>query len=440
MTEPLAPPTDVQQEVERNYRWNFLVNALDGASFWFGMSFISSTVILPLYVSHFTQNPLLIGLIPFLSTAGYLLPQLFTANWVERAPRKKFFPVTLGFFLERVPILLLAPAAYFLATRQPGLALAMFFGLYAWHCFGAGAIIVGWQDMIAKIFPVEKRGRFFGITNFIGNGTGILGALAVPFVIERSTFPNGYVLAFAAAGVLIFLSWVFLAQAREPAVPNTKPAVSQLDYLRSLPEALRKDHNFRKYLLAQILFSLSGMATGFLVVYTVRTWKLPDAQASGFTIALQIGLTLANLFFGFFADRKGHKLSLEICLLLSLLSLGLAIVAPSPLWFFPIFFLRGAVNAGMFISGISIVYEFTEAENRPTYIGLANTIPGIAGGIAPLLGGWLAGAVSYQAMFILSAAFGGLSWALLRFGVREPRKKAASAALAEAVLPNEPAA
>ena len=182
------------------------------------------------------------------------------------------------------------------------------------------------------------------------------------------------------------------------------------------------------------------MATGFLVVYTVRTWKLPDAQASGFTIALQIGLTLANLFFGFFSDRKGHKLSLEICLLLSLLSLGLAIVAPSPLWFFPIFFLRGAVNAGMFISGISIVYEFTEAENRPTYIGLANTIPGIAGGIAPLLGGWLAGAISYQAMFILSVLFGGLSWALLRFGVREPRKKAASAALAEAVLPNEPAA
>ena len=67
------------------------------------MSFISSTVILPLYVSHFTNNPLLFGIIPFLSTAGYLLPQLFTANWVEHAPRKKFFPVTLGFFLERVP-------------------------------------------------------------------------------------------------------------------------------------------------------------------------------------------------------------------------------------------------------------------------------------------------------------------------------------------------
>ncbi len=421
MTDITASTSAVQQYVERNYRWNFLVNALDGTSFWFGMSFISSTIILPLYVSHFTNSPLLIGLIPFLSTAGYLLPQLFAANAVERAPRKKFFPVNLGFFLERLPIFLLAPAAYFLATSQPLLALLSFLAVYAWHTLGAGVIIVGWQDLIAKIIPVEKRGRFFGITNFAGNGAGILGALAVPFVLDKFAFPLGYVISFAVAAVLIFFSWVFLALAREPAVDSSKPPVSELEYLRSLPQVLRTDHNFRMYLLAQIIFSLSSMATGFLAVYTVRTWNLPDAEASSFTVALQIGLALANLFFGFLSDRKGHKLSLEICLTLSVLSLILAILAPNPWWFFPIFFLRGAVNAGTFISGISIVYEFTDAENRATYIGLANTIPGVAGGIAPLIGGWLAGAISYQAMFILAAVIGVISWVLLRFTVREPR-------------------
>ncbi|OGN94827.1 MAG: hypothetical protein A2Z71_04660 [Chloroflexi bacterium RBG_13_50_21] len=424
---------NVQQEIERNFRWNFLVNTLDGASFWFGMSLISTTVILPLFVSHFTKNLLLIGLIPFISTAGTLLPQLFMANAVERAPQKKFFPVNLGFFLERLPIFLLAPVTYFLAVSQPMLALAGFFVLYTWHCFGAGVIIVGWQDMIAKIIPVKMRGRYFGITNFIGNATGILGALAVPFVLDRSSFPVAYVLAFAAASIPIFLSWIFLSLTREPAVLSSKPPVSQLNYMRSLPEVLRQDRNFRMYLLSQIFFSLSGMATGFLVVYTVQTWKLPDVQASRYIIALQIGLALANLFFGFLSDRKGHKLSLEICLLLSVLSLGLAIIAPSPLWFFPIFFLRGAVTAGTIISGISIVYEFTDAESRATYIGLANTVPGVAGAIAPLIGGWLVGVISYQAMFILSAIIGTISWMLLRFAVREPRKMKPSP------LPSEPA-
>ena len=426
MTEAIASTSAAQQQIERNYRWNFVVNSLDGASFWFGMSFFSSTVILPLFVSHFTSNPLLIGLIPFLGWGGVFIPQLFVANAVERAPRKKFFPVTLGFFLERLPIFLLAPMTYFLSTSQPILALVSFFVLYAWHNFGAGLIIVGWQDMIAKIIPVDKRGRFFGITNFIGNGTGILGALAVPFVLEKFTFPLGFVFSFTVTAVLIFLSWVFLSLTREPAVHSSKPPVSQLDYMRSLPEVLRRDRNFRMYLLSQIIFSLSGMATGFLVVYSVKTWNMPDAEASGFTVAMQIGLALANLFFGFLADRKGHKLSLEISWLLSALSLILAIIAPSPLWFFLIFFLRGAVSAGTFISGFSIVYEFTSAENRPTYIGLANTIPGVAGSIAPLIGGWLAGAVSYQAMFILSAIIGTVSWVLLRFAVREPRKMNAS--------------
>jgi MFS family permease len=238
----------------------------------------------------------------------------------------------------------------------------------------------------------------------------------------------GYVVIFAVSGVLIFLSWIFIALTREPAVYSRKPPVSQRDYLRAMPEVLRRDRNFRMYLLAQLVFALSGMANGFLVVYAVEAWQLSDAQAGGFTIALQLGLSLANLFFGFLADRRGHKWSLEVCMALSFLTTGLAIFAPDPFWFYPIFFLRGAVMAGIFISGISIVYEFTDAENRPTYIGLANTLPGITGSIAPLIGGWLAGAVNYPVMFSVAAVIGLVSWGLLRFGVREPRQASSAVA------------
>ena len=411
-----------EASITRDYRWNFAVNILDGGSFWFGASFISSAVILPLFVRHFTDSALLIGLVSFINVAGPLLPQLFVANAVERAPRKKFFPVTIGFFLERVPILLLAPVTWLCATQRPLLALGLFFCLYAWHCFGAGVIVVGWQDMIAKIIPVQKRGRFFGMQNFLGNGTGILGALALPFVLGRFDFPVGYVISFGAAAGLILLSWFFLAMTREPAVHTSKPAVSQLAYLRSLPGVLRRDPNFLRYLLAQVVFALGGMATGFLVVYAVRTWNLPDAQASGFTIALQVGLAAANLCFGLLADRSGHKLILEICFGLSVLALVLAVLSPGPWWFLAIFFLRGAASGGSAVSATSIVYEFTDAESRPTYIGLSNTVPGVASAVAPLIGGWLASAVSYRAMFVVAVLVGTASWALLRFGVKEPRR------------------
>jgi MFS family permease len=421
MLETASKTLTADQQIERNYRWNFIVNAIDGASYWFGYSFISPAIILPLYISHFTSHPIIIGLIPFLGTAGFLLPQLFTANRVERAPLKKFFPVNIGFFTERLPVFLMAPAALFFARNNPALALVLFILLYAWYGFGAGTIIVGWQDMIAKIIPVERRGRFFGITNFIGSGAGILGAAVVPLVLERFEFPTGYVLSFVAASVLVFISWAALSLTREPPVANTKPVVSQTEYFRSLPAIVRSDPNFSRYLISQIVLAFSAMGAGFLAVYSAQHWNLPDSQAAGYIIAMQIGQAVANPVVGFLADRKGHKLSMELSILLGTLAFGLAFLAPSPVWFYPIFFLRGWVMAGTMITSMTLVMEFTTPEHRPTYFGLANTIPGVASSVAPLIGGWLAGITGYPPIFLLSTLFGVAGLAMLRWAVKDPR-------------------
>jgi MFS family permease len=419
---PASPQlSEFEQEVERNYRFNFIVNAADGATYWFGYSFIAPTIILPLYISHFTDNPLIIGLIPFIATAGFLLPQLFTSNFVERAPRKKFFPVNVGLFTERIPVFLLALSAALFAKDQPILALVLFLAIYTWYNFGAGMIVVGWQEMIAKIIPTRRRGRFIGITNFVGNAAGILGALAVPFVLEKFTFPQGYVYIFFTAAGLIFLSWCFLAMAREPVLNVQKPHISQLEYLRSLPEVVGHDKNFLRYLLFQIFYNLSGMAGGFLIVYSARHWNLPDSVAGIYGIVMQAGQACAYLLFGFLADRKGHRFNLEAAALINLVSFILPIFAPSPIWFYPIFFLRGVAFAAAFISSIAIVMEFTQPKNRPTYIGLANTIPGVAGSIAPLLGGWLATATGYPILFLLSAVIGLIAFVLVRWMVADPR-------------------
>ena len=73
------------------------------------------------------------------------------------------------------------------------------------------------------------------------------------------------------------------------------------------------------------------------------------------------------------------------------------------------------------ISGISIVLEFTTPDDRPTYIGLANTIPGIFIAFAPLLGGWLATITGYSWVFVLSCVFGVIGFIILHWTVRDPR-------------------
>src|SRR3972149_1689592 len=149
-------------EVVKNLRHNYLVNLLDGSLFWFGYSFISPGVILPLYVSHFTSNKILIGLVAVISSTGYFFPQLFTSNWVEQIPVKKDPLVKWGIFTERLPVLFL-PFSTLLAIPQPAIALVLMLSLFAWHSFGAGILSVAWNAMIAKVIPVQVRGRFMGL-------------------------------------------------------------------------------------------------------------------------------------------------------------------------------------------------------------------------------------------------------------------------------------
>jgi MFS family permease len=416
MTESAA----VEAEVERNYRFNFIVNFLDGTFFWWGASFIAPRTILPLYVSRLTDSSLAIGLLATISATAWLLPQLFTANWVQRLPRKKEAPVRVGLFTERLPVLLLVPAAW-LANRSPGLALTLFFVLFAWHAVGAGVVAVGWQDMLAKVIPVDRRGRFLGVTNFGGTATGVVGAVAAAWLLDRYDFPQGYMYSFAAAAALIFISWIFLALTREPLDTNQEPVVSSGEYWKRLPGVLRADRNFRRFLLSQVVVAWGGMALGFLAVYAVRRWGLPDSQAGDYTASMLIGQALSNLLFGALADRKGHKLVLELSALFGVSAVVLAYLAPGPNWFHLIFAFVGANAAGSMLGGIMIVFEFTKPEMRPTYIGLSNTIIGVFNAITPLIGGWIVGVLGYRPLFAMAAALGAVGFALLRWTVREPR-------------------
>ncbi|MCP4540741.1 MAG: MFS transporter [Chloroflexi bacterium] len=413
--------SDFERQVERNYQHNAIVNILDGTFFWFGASFIASRTILPVYVSHLTDSKLAIGLFSMIASTGWLLPQLFTVNWTQRQPRKKVGVVNVGLFTERLPVAMMVLAAW-LATRSPTLALAAFFIAFAWHVVGAGVVAVSWQDMLAKIIPLDRRGRFFGIANFGGTATGVLGATTAAWVLGRYDFPYGYMICFAAAALFIFISWIFLALTREPAQVSQESTISQKEYWRRLPAILRSDPNFRRYLLSQVVTSLGGMGIGFLAVYAVQRWQLSDGQAGVFTTSMLIGQAISNLVLGALADRKGHKLVLELSTLLGASAVGLASLAPAPAWFHAVFALIGASAAGFMISGIMIAFEFSTPDVRPTYIGLNNTISGIAAGVAPLIGGWLAGAMGYRVLFVVAFVVGMIGVALLHWSVREPRQ------------------
>ncbi len=215
---PVTPLNDEEIETlaRENYRWNFTVNFMDGATFWFGLSFISYATILPLFVSKLSSNLWPIALLAVIGQSSWYLPQLFAAGPTERLARNKPVVVNLGLFSERLPLWFL-PVAALVSLWSPTLALIIFFVAYAAHGLGAGAIGPAWADMLARIFPLDRRGRFFGITSFVGTGLGAIGAIFSGWLLGAFVFPMNFFYAFTIAAFFITISWFFIAMTREPA-------------------------------------------------------------------------------------------------------------------------------------------------------------------------------------------------------------------------------
>ncbi len=419
---PELSDEEYEAEVQRNYRWNFIFNMLDGASFWFGMNFVAPATLMPLFISKLTDSKFAIGMLSVIVQSAYMLPQIFTANFIEQLPRKKPVVINAGFFWERLPFWLIVPVIAFLAVPYPHLTVVLFLFLIAWHAAGAGALAPAWLDMLARCFPTEKRGRFFGTTSFLGAGAGVIGAALSAKLLASAPYPRNFVYTFAAAAFLITLSWVFLAQVREPVRKMPTPPPQSLGtFLKQLPRTLREDHNYRRFLIARTLLAWSGMGSGFITVALVQRWHVPDFTVGVYTSVMLAAQMFSNLMYGLLSDRYGHKLSLvwgSVCILLAFL---LAWLGPSPAWAYAVYVLLGLGNGAFSVSGMLIVLEFSAPERRPTYTGIANTITGLSAMVAPLVGTWLA-YYGYNILFALSALVNLLGLLTLQFTVREPRE------------------
>ncbi len=418
---PVPERTDVELEAEqqRNYRWNFTVNTLDTASWFFGTSFISASTIVPLFISKLTSSTIPIGIAAMIAMGSWHLPQIFTANFIERVARKKPIIVNLGLFVERLPVFFMILAAG-LASRSATLALILFLVSYIWHSLGAGMLSPAWQEMVARCFPVQRRGRFLGTGIFLGTMTGIGGAALSTWLLSNIQFPQNFMAIFALSAGAILLSWFFISLTREPVKVHRTPHRSQREFFKGVKEIIKEHHNYRRFLITRLLFSLGAMGSGFITLSAIRTWNVSDATVGVYTAMLLVGQALGTLSLGFLADRKGHKQSFEIMALASLLAFSFVWLGSSPVYYYPTFFLQGIANGGIIVSGILLNLEFADPERRPTFVGITGFGVGVVGVLAPLIGTAIS-AVSFSWVFALSMFINLIALFAMRFWVQEPR-------------------
>src|SRR5512132_2598121 len=148
----MLPLTTVEQFVRKHLRHNVTVNLLDGGFFGLALGFVSFSTILPLFVASMTDSATLIGLVPAIHAAGWLLPQLFTASHTSRLRRYKR-TVVMTTIHERSPFLRFAIVALLLPKIGLQIGLICTFLLLIWQGLGGGFTANSWVSMISKIFP-----------------------------------------------------------------------------------------------------------------------------------------------------------------------------------------------------------------------------------------------------------------------------------------------
>jgi MFS family permease len=413
--------TDFEHQVETHLPWNFGVNLVDAVFYSLGLNLVSQATIMPLLVSELTPSRIAIGLIPATYRVSYLLPQILTANYTERLRVNKPFVLLLGSVGERLPYLLIGLAIWWFAVPAPTLTLALFFLLWATTAASNGTVTPAWYSMIAKVIPVQRRGLWSGLGRGLGALLAIAGAKLSETILLRWTFPANFALCFVLAFVAVMVSFGGLALTREPASPTVKPRTSQLEYLRQLPAVLRRDGNYVRYLVARTVANLGAMAAGFFMVYGKEHVPGSLAQVGTLTAILVGSQAAMNVLWGLVADRVGHKLVL-VGGALAMATAGMAaLVGQGMPGLWVAFALLGISLSAEAVSHMNIILEFCAPEDRPTYIGLTNTLlaPGM---LAPILGGWLATWAGYPALFAGAIAFSLLGATLLAIWVREPRR------------------
>ena len=408
----------------KNLKFNSIVNVIDGSFFGAALGFASFVTVIPLFVSGFTESAILIGLIPAIHAVGWQLPQLLTAERVSRLSRIK--PMVLWMTIhERVPFLGLGILAWFSPSLNNKLILLLTFVLLVWQGFGGGLTATAWQSLVAKIMPMRFLGTFYGIQSAAGNLLASIAAVLSGLILERNEYPGNFAVCFLLAGGCMLISQLFLGLTREKPLHFDHLPNARDSFWKRLSGILRRDRNFRWFIVARMATQFSFVGFAFYTVYAVKEFQIPV-----FLIGILTGLLLAsqvtsNPFMGWLGDRSGHLRAFQLGVVSAAASTFLAWLADGPGWFYPIFLLAGIANAAGWTIPMAMTVQFGQEEDRPAYIGLANTLIAPVTFIAPILGGLLADIAGYPATFMASSIAGMLTLVLLVAIVQDPRKNPA---------------
>ncbi|MCT2558946.1 MFS transporter [Tsuneonella sp. YG55] len=406
--------------MQENLRRNYTANLVHGVLGMTGFRLIYAPTIIPAYLLAITGSPAAVGLGTALLQLGATVSPILSGARIEHRSHILPYSIRVGSMM-RVAILGLAIAGWTLT----GSALVwVTLGLFLFLGFFNGAQRVAFQMLMAKVIPIDRRGRLQGYRNLAG---GLIAAalawVAGHYFIDREWLGNGYSTTFLFAFVLTSAGLLVLqTMIREPAAPASRPVIPLRERIRQFPQLL-EDKDFARFIGTQALATAIRIGGPFWTVYAGQRLGLSGALIGGLSLAFLGADTVSNLLWGGMGDRFGFRIVYILSLASVIAGVGLLLVSATAAPIYFAFVLLGAGGSGWMLASTTMVLEFGAHEDIPMRLAFVTTAEGFVAAAGPVLAGLLVAAAGFTPLFalVLIALVGALG--LMTFAVREPRTR-----------------
>jgi MFS family permease len=348
------------------------------------------------------------GQVGWLASVGNLLGAvaLFPgARMVERTGKRVPIVVWTGGGISRIALLALACFPFLI--KKPGIAIALIIGLNGLRAFMGNFGNPAWTAIVADLVPGFMRGRYFANRNIAMGVAALVVAPLAGWLINAVDGWQG--MPFVGYQLVFFLAFAsgMVATASFGRIPEPPLAVlgAQKHQPGDLRRAIKKSPGFLGFIVSAFIWNLALQVAGpFFNVYLVSR-----LHASTSTVGLLAGI--ASLFglvgqrlFGRLLDYNGSFWVQRITgLLIPVLPFSWIFVT-SPWQVALINVASGLLWAGYNLSNFNLLLELSPDEQRLRAVALYQTVVFVSAVVGPLLGGYLADAVSFKLIFGLSGA------------------------------------
>jgi MFS family permease len=349
---------------------------------------ISTEMVYPILPIFLTQtlkaDGAVVGLVEGIAVATQNIVQGFSGSLSDRLQKRKSIAL-VGYALSAIAKPLMG-----VATIWEGVLGARFLDR-----FGAGTRSAPRDALIAASVDEANRGRAFGLEGLGDNAGAFLGPLLAILLLMVLQFDIRFIFYLAIIPGLLAFLMVLLVEERPVAIE----AKSKIDVSpRQFPIA------YWKYLLAIALFGIGNSSNAFLIL---QTREIGASLTTTILIYAGYNLVAAAISYpaGFLSDRLGRRNVLLSALGIFLVTyLGFAL-SPNVLLIGVLFVFYGLYQGIFRAVGKALASDYVAGEMRASGVGWFNTIVGLSGLVASIVGGWLWDKVGHASVFLFGAVF-----------------------------------